>query len=373
MSIATEITRLQGAKSDIRNSIIAKGVNVPSADTIDNYSGYIDQISGGGGTTDPMLDEYAFLEIVNRKDSTTKLEIGWNQGYYGNPLKQSGSNFTLYYSMDNKATWTRGAISTSYLRIPLGNLTTGDRIYFKASHNATATCSGANGNNAHFYVATSAGNSTDNITVKAGGNVLSLSWGDDFKGKTTWKNVCFENEYLMPEFCLSELFARNTKILVGINDLRIPMVGRYTCSGMLKGCTNLTGTIDARKIFRLDTANNLYRYGAFAGAFGMSCSPTVILPEFGTITAGRPPGSSTWDASKPSNLSCGLLAYIFNESTTINNVWVKYIDPSYTGTVSLGLYASSGTIHTTSDSKIYIPSGWTRINDYDTNIPPLVY
>lgn len=372
MSIATEITRLQGAKSDIRNSIIAKGVDVPSADTIDNYSGYIDQISGGGGTTDPMLDEYAFLEIVNRKDSTTQLEIGWQTGYYSNPLKQSGSNFTLYYSKDNKATWTRGTISSSYLRIPLGSLTTGDRIYFKASHNATATCSGSNGINAHFYVATSAGNTTDNITVKAGGNVLSLSWGDDFKGKTTWKNVCFDYSYFTPEYCISELFARNSKILVGIDDLRIPIVGRYTCYNMFKGCTNLTGTIDARKIFRTDTVSWLRDTDSFASALTMSCSPTVILPAFGTISAGRN-SSSGWDTSKPANISYGFLSYIFNGSTTINNVWVKYIDPSYTGTLNLGLGSSSGTIHTTSDSKIYIPSGWTRINDYNTNIPPLVY
>lgn len=49
MSIATEISRLQQAKADIKTSIEAKGVTVPSSALIDTYSGYVDQISGGGG------------------------------------------------------------------------------------------------------------------------------------------------------------------------------------------------------------------------------------------------------------------------------------------------------------------------------------
>ena len=49
MSVASEITRLQGAKADIKTAIEAKGVTVPSATTLDGYSALIAQISGGGG------------------------------------------------------------------------------------------------------------------------------------------------------------------------------------------------------------------------------------------------------------------------------------------------------------------------------------
>lgn len=52
MSIATEITRLQTAKSDIKTAIEAKGVTVPSSATIDTYDDYVSQISGGGGGGD---------------------------------------------------------------------------------------------------------------------------------------------------------------------------------------------------------------------------------------------------------------------------------------------------------------------------------
>lgn len=50
MSISTEITRLQNAKASIKSSIEAKGVSVPSSAKLDSYSGYVDQITGGGGT-----------------------------------------------------------------------------------------------------------------------------------------------------------------------------------------------------------------------------------------------------------------------------------------------------------------------------------
>lgn len=51
MTIASEITRLQWAKADIKTSIEWKGVSVPSSAKIDTYSTYIDQITTGGITS----------------------------------------------------------------------------------------------------------------------------------------------------------------------------------------------------------------------------------------------------------------------------------------------------------------------------------
>ena len=48
MSIATELTRIQQAKADIKSAIEAKGVTIPSSATIDTYDDYVAQISGGG-------------------------------------------------------------------------------------------------------------------------------------------------------------------------------------------------------------------------------------------------------------------------------------------------------------------------------------
>ena len=49
MSIATEITRLQTAKADLKTSIEGKGVTVPSATLIDGYADLVDSIETGGG------------------------------------------------------------------------------------------------------------------------------------------------------------------------------------------------------------------------------------------------------------------------------------------------------------------------------------
>ena len=49
MSIASEITRIQNAKADLKTSIEGKGVTVPESAKIDTYSDYVDEIQTGGG------------------------------------------------------------------------------------------------------------------------------------------------------------------------------------------------------------------------------------------------------------------------------------------------------------------------------------
>ena len=50
MSIASEISRLQGAKAGLKTSIEAKGVTVSSDATLDDYPDYVDAIQTGGGS-----------------------------------------------------------------------------------------------------------------------------------------------------------------------------------------------------------------------------------------------------------------------------------------------------------------------------------
>lgn len=47
MSIADDLTRIQGAKADLRTSIQAKGVTVPSSAMLDDYPDYVDAIQQG--------------------------------------------------------------------------------------------------------------------------------------------------------------------------------------------------------------------------------------------------------------------------------------------------------------------------------------
>lgn len=52
MSISTEISRIQGAKANLKTSIEAKGVTVPSSTLISGYANLVDQISSGSGLPD---------------------------------------------------------------------------------------------------------------------------------------------------------------------------------------------------------------------------------------------------------------------------------------------------------------------------------
>lgn len=57
MSVATELTRIQGAKADLKTSIESKGVTVPSSALINEYAGYVDAIQTGGGGGDTAMKE----------------------------------------------------------------------------------------------------------------------------------------------------------------------------------------------------------------------------------------------------------------------------------------------------------------------------
>lgn len=77
MSIASEITRLQGVKSDILTAIAAKGVSVPSGAMLDDCPELIAAISGGGGIT---VDSLVRIVPIN------KLVVVDENGYIGYDL-----------------------------------------------------------------------------------------------------------------------------------------------------------------------------------------------------------------------------------------------------------------------------------------------
>jgi hypothetical protein len=72
MSIATEITRLQNAKSAIKTSIEGKGVTVPSSTTLDGYSTLIDSISSGSSAWTKLGEK----DITTASTSTSNSNVG---------------------------------------------------------------------------------------------------------------------------------------------------------------------------------------------------------------------------------------------------------------------------------------------------------
>lgn len=74
MSVADELTRIQGAKADLRTAIQAKGVTVPSSALIDDYPDYVDAIQQGSAPA---------LQAKTATPSTSQQVISPDNGYDG--------------------------------------------------------------------------------------------------------------------------------------------------------------------------------------------------------------------------------------------------------------------------------------------------
>lgn len=64
MSIASEITRLQTAKADLKTAIEGKGVTVPSSAKLDAYPALVESIQQGGGSIEDLITKENLVRIV---------------------------------------------------------------------------------------------------------------------------------------------------------------------------------------------------------------------------------------------------------------------------------------------------------------------
>ena len=71
MSIASEITRLQGVKSDILSAIADKGVTVPVGSALDDCPALIASISTGGGGDEPPTGYKRLMYMEYKRVDTT--------------------------------------------------------------------------------------------------------------------------------------------------------------------------------------------------------------------------------------------------------------------------------------------------------------
>lgn len=106
MSIASEITRLQTAKADLKTAIEGKGVTVSASATLDAYADLVDSIeTGGGGGVLTKLNEIVVSEPV----SAVKLNFGVTVSDY--------DMFVIYQDLTFSATdwlyWALDATSSS--------------------------------------------------------------------------------------------------------------------------------------------------------------------------------------------------------------------------------------------------------------------
>lgn len=119
MNIATEVERLERAKSDLKTAIINKGVEVSDTDTLDTYASKVDSISAGGDSFyDTFWDtfqNYGQGGTVNYQyafaNSKWKDNI-YNPKYTIKPLVHSTGAIYIFYQ-NNAITDTKVDIDVS--------------------------------------------------------------------------------------------------------------------------------------------------------------------------------------------------------------------------------------------------------------------
>lgn len=154
MSIASELTRIQGAKSDLRTSIENKGVTVPSSALIDDYAGYVDQITqGGGGNIFDGIYFDGLLTTARQNNSGTgrfldNLDLLYNADfsnitnqtfdYYAYGVKTTSENAQKIFDIFTKALRNASTIYSTIFNSVFYNLSTTDSdriITFKPYYN----------------------------------------------------------------------------------------------------------------------------------------------------------------------------------------------------------------------------------------------
>ena len=112
MSVATELTRIQTAKSNIKAAIEAKGVSIPSTATIDTYPTYVQEIPQGGGSGETK----DYFKITNRTATAGTVTFTQSGSVYNLKLKIS-SDGTNWDNYDMSATTTVTLPANGYIML----------------------------------------------------------------------------------------------------------------------------------------------------------------------------------------------------------------------------------------------------------------
>ena len=217
MSIATELTRIQTAKANLKTQIEAKGVSVPSTATIDTYATYVQQIpQGGGGGTD-------YFKITNRTATAGTITFTQSGSVHNLVLKLStdGTNWTNY---DMSATTTVVLPANGYVMIDGNN-----NKYVSYDSNK------------RWQISADVDHDISGKLSSLIGNSMNPSFGYLFFKDTHLINASgLSLDYIvLAAFAYSSMF-QGCSNLVSIPELPATTLSDYCYNSMFQGCTSLT-------------------------------------------------------------------------------------------------------------------------------------
>ena len=243
---------------------------------------------------------------------TMVVTVGGDVAWAGN------NNNTLYYSKDNGTTWSEPSDGITL------SVNKGDKVLWKGETTPI------NGNG----IGTFSGGTDVRYTVE--GNVMSLLFGDDFKGQTSLegKNYVFQS------------FFYNNKNIINAENLSLPAttLAENCYNSMFYGCTSL---VNAPELPATTLANSCY------SSMFTDCTSLVTAPELPATTLARFCYYHIF-------LSCTNLNYIKCLATNISALnclsdWVKNV-------ASTGTFVKATSMTSWSTGTSGIPSGWSVVD-----------
>ena len=212
MSIASEITRLQQAKADIKTAIENKGVTVPSDATLDAYDGYIDDIEQGGGGTSLEDKPVIYIDYdgsvvygYTAEEFAQLTEHPANPDHSGDdiPLTSQGWNWTLSDAQTYVA-------ANGYLVIGQMYITTDGATYIGIDTTKSALDKFTNGG---FYLSFSQTKS----------NGVTIEWGDGNSETVSGTG----NKSVLHEYASDGVYTIKMYATDGVLNLINNFMGRY--------------------------------------------------------------------------------------------------------------------------------------------------
>ena len=201
MSIQSEITRLLGAKADMKTAIEGQGVTVPSATLVDGYPELITQI---GGAVD-LSHRTVFGEITAKQNTANSYVVKTAGTYkiplvYGNGIKNSRVNAQAYTRQGDTYTadfvnHLGNTLTSPYIEKNTGCTAASAGLLWQTTSGMISSVSLVDGLNCRYLQFTVASVPTT--------NGLAVLWVKDANGDIMWSWTIWLTKEVQPNITLT--------------------------------------------------------------------------------------------------------------------------------------------------------------------------
>ena len=394
MSIANELNRIISAKSDIRDAIIAKGVSVPSAATIDSYADYVSQISGGGGGETFEIIEchnmnpyklsgikfeyeqygetkvlYHFTELSQYWDYTGDCVSDYDEAeeepFYIEAVDNIEFQFNpdndgLYYTDDYWGDWTYYDTSDPQTI----TLNAGEKLYIKRNN--------IKGFGYLFGNDFGSGGSRPDGRFNVGGNIMSLLV-DNYDSFLDYGGLDYFNQMMAFNTNFQFLLDQCQNLVSAEHLILVPFIA-VGYGYMFYGCSGLTTTPKFLPTTLL--LDDCYIY-MFKSCSGLTTAPELPATTLASVCYGgmfEGCTSLTTAPELPATTLVDRCYYgMFSDCTSLNYIKCLATDISanmctdnwVSGVANSGTFVKADSMTDWTTSIDGIPSGWTVVNESD--------